>query len=293
MRKAYCILTILAAIIALTVTVDAAPPKDRRKQEQTTPKPKPNNNGGSTNNRKPKKDNTRQTSSSSTTNNNKTFTANGVSFVMVPVKGGTFRMGSNDVYDNEKPVHSVTLSDYMIGETEVTQALWKAVMGSNPSYHKGDNLPVENVSWNQCQKFISKLNSITHQRFRLPTEAEWEYAARGGSKSRGYKYSGSDNLGSVAWYGDNSGNETHPVKTKASNELGLYDMSGNVWEWCEDWYDSYPSGSQTNPSGPPSGSSRVDRGGSYGSGATSCRASFRSDCGPSYSYRRLGLRLAH
>ena len=163
------------------------------------------------------------------------FTVNGVSFEMVRVEGGTFRMGATseqeaDDWDREKPVHSVTLSSYYIGKTEVTQALWKAVMGSNPSYFKSDNQPVENVSWNDCHEFIRKLNALTGQNFRLPTEAEWEFACRGGNNSRGYKYSGSNNLGSVAWYDGNSGNKTHPVGTKAPNELGIYDMSGNVWE---------------------------------------------------------------
>lgn len=219
-----------------------------------------------------------------------TFTVNGVSFVMVPVSGGTFSMGSNNGDSDEKPVHSVTLSGYMIGETEVTQALWKAVMGSNPSYHKGDNLPVERVSWDDCQEFIRKLNSITGRSFRLPTEAEWEYAARGGSGSRGYEYSGSDNLDSVAWYTGNSSDNTHAVKTKAPNELGLYDMSGNVWEWCRDWYGPYPSGPQTNPSGPSSGSDRVLRGGSSYDGATYCRVALRLSDTPS-NRSVLGLRL--
>ena len=165
------------------------------------------------------------------------FMVNGVSFEMVRVEGGTFHMGAtseqkDEAWDREKPVHSVTLSSYYIGKTEVTQALWQAVMGSNPSNFKGSNLPVECVCWNDCQEFIQKLNSLTGRNFRLPTEAEWEFACRGGNNSRGYKYSGSNNLGSVAWYDDNSGGQTHPVATKAPNELGIYDMSGNVWEWC-------------------------------------------------------------
>ena len=163
---------------------------------------------------------------------NKTFTVNGVSFNLVYVAGGTFQMGSNVGDYDEKPVHSVTLSDYYIGQTEVTQELWQAVMGSNPSDFKGAKNPVNNVSWNDCQEFIIKLNRLTGGRFRLPTEAEWEYAARGGNKSRGYIFSGSDYLGSVAWYEDNSGDEVHPIGSKSANELGLYDMSGNVFEWC-------------------------------------------------------------
>ena len=209
------------------------------------------------------------------------FTVCGVSFEMVRVDGGTFRMGATseqggDAYGDEKPVHSVTLSGYYIGKTEVTQALWKAVMGSNPSNFKGDNLPVECVSWDDCQEFIRKLNSMTGQNFRLPTEAEWEFACRGGNNSRGYKYSGSNNLANVAWYWDNSGEKTHPVATKAPNELGIYDMSGNVWEWCGDWYANYTSNSQTNPTGPYSGSDRVGRGGSWDDIVGGCRSSFRS-----------------
>ena len=136
----------------------------------------------------------------------RTFTVNGVTFEMIPVEGGTFRMGSIDfdAYSNESPIHSVTLSNYSIGKYEVTQALWQAVMGSNPSNFKGDNLPVEQVSWHDCQTFISKLNQLTGQHFRLPTEAEWEYAARGGNRSQGYKYSGSNTIGDVAWYNSNS-----------------------------------------------------------------------------------------
>jgi formylglycine-generating enzyme required for sulfatase activity len=226
-----------------------------------------------------------------------TFTVKGVSFTMKLVEGGTFQMGAtseqgSEAESDEKPVHSVTLSNYYIGETEVTQALWQAVMGSNPSYFKGDNLPVENVSWNDCQEFIRKLNQKTGKNFRLPTEAEWEYAARGGKKSRGYKYSGGNTLGSVAWYGDNSGNKTHTVKTKSPNELGLYDMSGNVWEWCQDWYGNYNSGSQTNPQGPSSGSSRALRGGGWDNIAWSCRVSSRYINYPGIRFYYYGFRLA-
>lgn len=189
-------------------------------------------------------------------------------FDMVYVEGGTFTMGAtseqgSDAYSDESPAHSVTVSDFYIGKYEVTQAQWRAVMGSNPSKFKGDNLPVEQVSWNDIQKFITKLNTMTGKTFRLPTEAEWEYAARGGNKSKGYKYSGSNTLDNVGWY-YNSGGKTHPVGQKQPNELGLYDMSGNVWEWCQDWYGSYSSSSQTNPTGPSSGSYRVLRGGDWG-----------------------------
>ena len=228
---------------------------------------------------------------------NQTFTVNGVSFTMIAVEGGTFSMGAtseqgSDAYDYESPVHSVTLSDYHIGETEVTQELWEAVMGSNPSYFSGyPQRPVEYVSWNDCQEFITKLNNLTGKNFRLPTEAEWEYAARGGNKSQGYKYSGSNTIDDVSWYTSNSSSWTHGVKTKQANELGIYDMSGNVWEWCQDWYGSYSSGSQTNPTGPSSGSGRVVRGGGWGSSARDCRVSFRGSNFPESWFSTLGLRL--
>ena len=226
------------------------------------------------------------------------FNVNGVSFKVVKVADGTFQMGATseqgkDFLDDRKPVHSVTLSDYYIGQTEVTQELWEAVMGSNPSYFKDNNQrPVENVSWYDCQEFIEKLNRLTGKNFRLPTEAEWEYAARGGSKSKGYKYSGSNNPDAVAWYNKNSGSKTHPVATKQANELGLYDMSGNVWEWCKDWYGGYSSNSQNNPIGASTGSYRVLRGGSWGSYARSVRVSSRHNCAPVYRYFNFGLRLA-
>ena len=229
---------------------------------------------------------------------NQTFTVNGVSFTMIAVEGGTFQMGAtseqgSNADSDEKPVHSVTLSDYYIGETEVTQELWTAVMGNNPSYYKGNNKPVEQVSWNDCQEFIKKLNQLTGKNFRLPTEAEWEYAARGGKKSLGYKYSGSDIAGVVARYEDNS-SSTHDVKTKQANELGIYDMSGNVWEWCQDWYGNYSGSSQTNPTGPTSGSRRVRRGGSwyYSGSAYHCRVSYRGNYSPGSSNYDLGLRLS-
>ncbi|MBS7150077.1 MAG: SUMF1/EgtB/PvdO family nonheme iron enzyme [Prevotella sp.] len=226
-----------------------------------------------------------------------TFTVNGAKFTMVPVEGGTFTMGAtseqgSDAWDEEKPAHKVTLSDYYIGQTEVTQALWKAVMGSNPSDSKGDNLPVEQVSWDDCQVFIQNLNQLTGKQFRLPTEAEWEYAARGGRKSRGYKYAGGNDIGLVAWYEDNSGNETHPVATKQANELGIYDMSGNVWEWCSDRYGDYQSSSQSDPQGPSSDSIRVGRGGSCYRNARLCRVSFRYGSFLDCRFIILGLRLS-
>ena len=226
-----------------------------------------------------------------------TFTVNGVSFKMIAVEGGMFTMGAtdeqgSDAYDWEKPAHQVTLSSYAIAETEVTQALWLAVMGSNPSEFTGNlQCPVEKVSWDDCQEFITKLNELTRATFRLPSEAEWEFAARGGNLSMCYKYAGSDNIGDVAWYQDNS-STMHPVATKMPNELGLYDMSGNVYEWCQDWWGSYSSDAQTNPTGPTSGSDRVLRGGSWNRHARGCRVSYRNCSVPSLRYSSYGLRLA-
>jgi len=201
-----------------------------------------------------------------------TFNVNGVSFCMVQVDGGTFKMGyikphpaNNPDYKGDSG-HRVMLSTYMIGETEVTQELWQAVMGKNPSRFKGAGHPVEKVSWNDCQKFISKLNALTGREFRLPTEAEWEFAARGGNKSRGTLFSGSDNVDLVAWHHDNAKITTHPVAQKMPNEIGLYDMSGNVCEWCHDWYDFYPETPKRDPQGPDKPNSdfkvRMIRGGS-------------------------------
>ena len=220
----------------------------------------------------------------------------GISIDMVRVEAGTFTMGATpemkDSYKDDKPTHQVTLTnDYYIGKYEVTQALWQAVMGNNPSKFKGDNLPVENVSWDDCQKFISKLNRITGKTFRLPTEAEWEYAARGGKKSGGYQYSGSSNLSDVAWSKDNSGSKTHAVGSKQANELGIYDMSGNVREWCQDWDGKYSSSSQVNPTGANSGAFRIIRGGSWRDDAMYCRSSFRDGLTPFYRNIDLGLRL--
>ena len=221
---------------------------------------------------------------------------NGITIDMVKVEAGTFMMGATsemqNPWDDEKPVREVILTnDYYIGKYEVTQSLWQAVMGTNPSYFKGDNLPVEQVSWDNCLEFIRKLNSLTGRKFRLPTEAEWEYAARGGKKSRGYQYSGSFNISDVAWYNGNSGNKIHPIGMKQANELGVYDMSGNVNEWCQDWYGSYVSSSQTNPLGANSGSFRVCRGGSWYFGTVNCRSSFRSRGNPDTRSRYLGFRL--
>ena len=255
-----------------------------------------------------------------------TITVNGVTFKMIKVEGGTFKMGaqstdpSGENYDSEacgweQPVHSVTLSDYYIGETEVTQELWEAVMGTTIEqqrqkeqeywepdlglYGQGATYPMYYISWEECQEFIAKLNQLTGKRFRLPTEAEWEYAARGGNKSRGYKYSGSNTIGDVAWYrvnayavGESSpAYGSHPVGTKSPNELGLYDMSGNVWEWCSDWDGDYSSSSQTNPTGPTSGAARVGRGGGWSFGAQYCRVAYRFRLSPGNRGDTFGFRL--
>ena len=219
------------------------------------------------------------------------YTAGDVDFYMVPVSGGTFTMGDEQGEDDEKPVHEVTLSDYEIGQTEVTQELWETVMGSNPSYFRGAQRPVDNVSWDDCQEFILRLNEMTGENFRLPTEAEWEYAARGGYSSS-YSYSGSDDIDAVAWYDGNSGGETHEVGQKMHNELGIYDMSGNVWEWCQDWCGDYNYSPETNPQGPSSASYRVSRGGGWYSYARRCRVAFRFHLTPGYRNYYLGLRLA-
>ena len=228
------------------------------------------------------------------------FTVKGVTFKMVKVAGGTFTMGATAeqefAYDDERPAHQVTLTDdYYIGQTQVTQALWTAVMGSNPSNFTGDNLPVEKVSWDDCQSFIEKLNSLLSNeldgmRFALPTEAQWEFAARGGKQSKGYKYAGSNNIDDVAWYGDARG-YTHPVAQKQPNELGLYDMSGNVYEWCQDWFGGYSSNAQTNPQGPKDGEKRVIRGGSWHIYAERCRVSNRYDSASGHRYDSIGFRL--
>jgi len=216
---------------------------------------------------------------------------------MVYVQGGTFTMGctreqGRDCQKNESPAHKVTLNDFYIGKYEVTQAQWKAVMGNNPSKKKGDNLPVENVSWNDVQEFIRLLNERTGGNYRLPTEAEWEYAARGGNQSKGYKYSGSDNIKIVAWYDRNSGGKTHPVGTKEANELGIHDMSGNVWEWVNDrpWF--YGSNQQTNPQGS-LGSHRVYRGGGLANFAKNMRVSVRGSKDAGKRSWSVGVRLAH
>ena len=206
---------------------------------------------------------------------------------MVFVAGGTFQMGSNSESD-EKPIHTVTISGFFMDKTEVTQAEYRKVMGKTPSSFSGcDDCPVEKVSWHDANAYAKKVGK------RLPTEAEWEYAARGGNKSKGYAYSGSNDLDAVAWYNNNSGSKTHPVAQKQPNELGLYDMSGNVWEWCSDWYDEgYYSGSpQTDPQGSNSGKSRVLRGGSWFSNDLICRVANRGRLNPDHRNSYYGFRL--
>ena len=225
---------------------------------------------------------------------------------MAKVQGGTFKMGAqsssssqdnydNNAYSDEKPVHQVTVSTFYISKSLVTQYLWYVVMGSYPNissqYGLGEDYPVYNVSYTQCQQFISKLKTLTGKNFRMPTEAEWEFAARGGNSSGGTVYSGSNTVGSVAWYSQNASGKTHPVAQKQANELNIYDMNGNLWEWCSDWYGNYSSSAQTNPTGASSGNSRVIRGGGYNDTNTDCRVSVRSSAAPNSGYATVGLRL--
>jgi len=233
------------------------------------------------------------------------FTVGDVTFTMVNVEGGTFTMGAtseqgSDGSGRERPVHQVTLSSFAIGQTEVTQALWQAVMGASPSNFAGMQLPVERVSWDDCQAFIAMLNHLTGRSFRLPTEAEWEFAARGGNASMGYKYAGGNDPAAVAWYSYNDSWElrgtghygTHDVATRTPNELMLYDMSGNVHEWCQDWYGDYTSDAVTDPTGPANGTARVYRGGCWYFDEWFCRVSFRNSASSSFSSYGIGLRLA-
>ena len=224
----------------------------------------------------------------------KVYEVKGVKFTMVTVEGGTFLMGDDSGRYGEQPAHKVKLRRFSIGQTEVTQELWEAVMGSNPSDWKGPKYPVESVNWDDCKAFIKKLNSLTGKRFRLPKEAEWEYAARGGNQSKGYIYSGSNNIKDVAWYHNDNYSRPHRVATKEPNELGLYDMSGNVWEWCQDWYADYYYfySPIQNPPGEFSGTDRVLRGGSWGGTATLCRVTGRNFYFPEGTGNIIGFRLA-
>jgi len=222
---------------------------------------------------------------------------------MVRVQGGTFVMEEKNKYISMHNVQEVTLSSFYLCKYEITQEIWETIMGDNPSYFKGPNRPVESVSWEDCQLFISKLNQITGKSYRLPTEAEWEYAARGGVHSHGLLhigisdmliYSGSNDVNNVAWYDSNSNKSTHDVGQKEANELGLYDMSGNVFEWCQDWYGHYSSSSNTimNPQGASSGSYRVIRGGCWYSFFPDCVVTKRNKCSPTLGNFVHGLRLA-
>ncbi|MDR0894031.1 MAG: formylglycine-generating enzyme family protein [Prevotellaceae bacterium] len=211
---------------------------------------------------------------------------------MVPVEGGTFRMGSTNGFPDELPVHEVTLDSFNIGKYPVTQAQWRRIMGGNENEENKENHPVVFVSWDSAREFCDRLNAITGKKYRLPTEAEWEYAARGGKKSKGYRYSGSNDIKEVGWYGENSNFSIHPVGEKEANELGIHDMSGNVWEWCNDWHGPYPDTPQTNPKGPSGGSTRVIRGGSWDFDARSCRVSSRDYDAPGDRIDDVGFRLA-
>ena len=241
------------------------------------------------------------------------FSVGNISFAMVPVEGGTFTMGAtleqgSDADEDEMPAHEVTLTDFYIGETEVTQGLWEAVMGTKirqqrdkagPAWSlrgEGFNYPMYYINWDECQEFVDRLNAslseqLGEKKFALPTEAQWEYAARGGKKSEGYKCSGSHTAEKVAWYTENSSSYVHPVATKSPNELGIYDMSGNVYEWCQDYYGRYTDESQTNPSGVLYSPDRVLRGGGWGSRPSFCRVSARNNNSPAYRGDYLGMRL--
>ena len=215
---------------------------------------------------------------------------------MVRVEGGSFTMGGTreqgeDAFEDEKPAHKVTLSSYSIGRYPITQEQWEAVMGNNPSHFKGGKLPVDSVSWFDCQDFVKKLSEITGRRFRLPTEAEWEYAARGGKKGKKYKFSGGHVLNLVGWYNENSGGTSHEVGKKSPNELGIYDMSGNIWEWVQDWKGDFTEEEQENPTGPKTGIERICRGGGWNREIDRARVSYRGDDQPDLRYCSLGLRI--
>lgn len=220
----------------------------------------------------------------------------GINMKMIWVEGGEFMMGctseQGNCDDDEKNVRRVKVDGFYIGMLEVTQSQWEKVVGTNPSNWKGPDLPVENVSWDEAMEFCRLLSNKTGKTYTLPTEAQWEYAARGGNKSDGSKYAGSNMIDAVAWYTDNSGNRTHPCGTKRANALGIYDMSGNVWEWCKDWYSSsYTSYDTNNPAGPSSGSGRVDRGGGWNCNASGCRVANRDGSSPGGRGISLGFRV--
>lgn len=244
----------------------------------------------------------------------KVIMVNGVSFTMKYVEGDRYIMGAQsfghqwanfdtEAAGDETPPHFVTVSSFYMAETEVTQGLWEAVMGTtveqqrdkaNPEWPLrgvGADYPMYYVSWDDCQAFVEKLSGLTGKKFRLPTEAEWEFAARGGRMAKGDKYAGSRHMGLAGWYYMNSASSSHPVKGKAVNELGLYDMSGNVWEWCNDWYGQYERLPQTDPQGPATGEERVLRGGGWAYYAPRCRVSFRYKFSPDHSNSSYGFRL--
>lgn len=223
------------------------------------------------------------------------YIVNDVTFQLNEVVGGKFYMGATSDqggWDNEHPVHRVTLSPYYIGQTEVTQELWIAVMGSNPSHFKGSKRPVESITYDDCLEFLARLDSITGLPFRLPTEAEWEFAARGGTLTGGTLYSGNSDCDAVAWWGDENNSGTHLVAQLEPNELGLFDMSGNVWEWCHDWYYYYSSQRVVDPQGKSHGTYRVQRGGAWNFPSTFCRCTSRSMGVPENKTRSLGFRIA-
>ncbi len=227
---------------------------------------------------------------------NKTIMVNGCAIDLIAITGGTFDMGcasyqNGDCDKDEKPVHEVYLNNFYIGKYEVTQDLWISVMGANPSYNVGSGYPVENVSWDDCQNFILSLNRLTGLHFRLPTEAEWEYAAKGGNKSKGWIYSGSNKIDDVAWYSNNNNGGTNMVGRKKPNELDIYDMSGNVWEWCQDWKENYSKNAVKNPQGPMKGVCRVIRGGGWNNISKNCRVSDRNAKIPTSRRDDYGLRL--
>ena len=229
------------------------------------------------------------------TSTSKTYTdpATGMEFIFV--KGGCYMMGSNDGYDSEKPVHEVCVDDFYLAKYEVTQIQYEKVTGVNPSRFKGEKLPVESVNWHDAQKYMSQLKTLSGKSYRLPTEEEWEFAARSGGKDE--RWAGTESVSSLddyAWYRNNSSNQTHPVGQKRPNALGLHDMSGNVWEWCSDWYESsyYESSPRNNPQGPMSGLSKVKRGGSWGFSEEFVRVASRGGLDPAYRSANFGFRVA-
>lgn len=225
-----------------------------------------------------------------------TETANDINMEMVYVEGGTFQMGVSaesdaDAYEREAPEHNVTVSSFYIGVYEVTQEQWQAVMGDNPSQYTGENMPVDNVTWEAASEFCEKLSALTGKNYVLPTEAQWEFAAKGGNLSEGYKYSGSDNVKDVAWYWDNASFKTHSVGGRLPNELGIYDMSGNVYEWCSDWYAEYTSDDAVDPAGPETGEQKCCRGGAWASNAAGVRNTYRGSYAVDFQYNILGIRV--